>query len=136
MNDQLPTRLERASARFAVVVGIVHGLGETVCEWFYDQSLAMLLVDYIAVALLLYTGLSFLLRASTAAAGLLAGAWGFTACLLYRVFFERFDEFLAKGSTSLAEPDWFLALLGLEFTVIALSFAGSMYLVFQRGKAA
>jgi hypothetical protein len=136
MNNAPYTKLELALARLAILVGIVHGLGETVWEWFYDQSLPMLLVDYIAVALLLFAGRLFLRHANTAAAGLLAGAWGFTACLLYRVFFGRLDEVLAEGGTSLGEPDWFLVLLGAEFAVVAASFAAAMYLVHQRGKTA
>jgi hypothetical protein len=136
MGREAPNSLEVFLARLAIVVGTLHGLGETIWEWFYDQSLPMLLVDYIAVALLLYTGLTFLRRPGTAAAGLLAGAWGFTACLLYRVLFSRVDELLAKGGTRIGEPDWFLVLLGVEFLLVGGAFAGSMYSVHQRRDAA
>ena len=127
--------LEVFLARLAIVVGVLHGLGEAIWEWFYDQSVPMLLVDYIAVALLLYAGLTFLRRPRTAAAGLLAGAWGFTACLVYRVLFSRLDDLRARGGRT-GEPDWFLVLLGVELLVVGGAFAASMYGLHRRRDAA
>jgi hypothetical protein len=132
LSTEAPSSLEVLLARLAIVVGALHGLGETIWEWFYDQSLPMLVVDYIAVALLLYTGLTFLRRPGTAAAGLLAGAWGFTACLLYRVLFSRLENLPVGGGSRIGEPDWFLVLLGVEFLVVSGAFAGSMYSVHRR----
>lgn len=135
MQSETAPKMERFLARFALLVGTLHGIGEGIWEWFFAQSLAMLLVDYIAVGLLYFGAICYLRRPGTASLGLLAGAWGFTCCLLYRVFFARFDDFMAKGALRDGEPDWFLILLCLEFSAIAVAFAATLYCVHRRRSA-
>lgn len=121
-----PTATERFLARLAIVLGVLHGLGEGIWEIYFDQFFPMLLVDVIAVALLLWAGFAGL---RGPAAGLLAGAWGFTACLAWRVFFWRLEDLLTDAGRRGEEPDWFLCLVGCELLVALAAFAASLWLV-------
>ena len=64
----------------------VHFVMETLYHFKFGQFLPLLIVDYIAVALLVYAAV-LSLRVQSSAVGMLAGAWGFAACLAAFVAF-------------------------------------------------
>ena len=86
----------RTFAIISIGFALVHFTGETVWHLQYGQFLPMLIVDYIAVALLLVSG-TVLLRTG-GSPGLLCGAWGFEFCLNYRTFFSRMEVLMSGGN--------------------------------------
>jgi hypothetical protein len=77
-------------------------------------------VDLIAMALLLLGSIASLRNRSRSAAGWLAAAWGFTACLNYRAFAWRYEANAAEETV--AEPSSVLTILAvtLAFSFVAL----------------
>ena len=59
--------------------------------------------DLITIALMLMGSIASLKNKNGSAAGWLAGAWGFAACLGYRAFMWRYEAFKAGQPTDL-EP--------------------------------
>lgn len=82
-------------------------------------------VDLIAMALMLLGGVTSLrLRSQNrSAAGWLAVAWGFAACLNYRAFAWRYEAYQDTGAVT-GEPATFLYILG---AVLFLSFGALGY---------
>ena len=119
-----------ASRTFAIVsiaAGGLHFIGETWWHVLFDQFLPMLIVDYIAVALLIVSGIIFL--RSGRSFGLLCGAWGFSFCLGYRAFFWRLEVILAGGHGE-GMLLWTMV-LGATLGFAALMFLLSLYLTYE-----
>jgi hypothetical protein len=93
--------VERRLAKFSIAAALLHFAGETWVHFRFGQFLPMLIVDYIAIALLLFGGLRSL--QTGAGAGLLCGAWGFTFCLNYRALFWRVEVLLRGDGTPVLE---------------------------------
>jgi hypothetical protein len=91
----------RRFAAFSIAMGCVHFVLETLFTVQYGQSLTGLLPDYIAVALLLWAGVS--VRKHVHYVGLLWGAWGFALCLHYRAWAWRFEAVLAGEASAVVE---------------------------------
>lgn len=116
--------LERRLAWFSVVAAVLHFIGETWFHLAFGQFLPMLLVDYIAIALLLFGAVRSLQTGH--ASGLLCGAWGFTFCLNYRSLFWRVEVLLqGGGDAALGTMTWVLA--GL-LVVSMVAFILTLYL--------
>lgn len=85
-------------------------------------------VDLIAMALMLLGGVTSwrLRKRGGSAAGWLAAAWGFTACLNYRAFAWRYETYQETGAVT-GEPATFLYILG---AVLCLSFGALIYALY------
>jgi len=79
--------IDRRFAWFSIGFAVFHFIEETATYAMYGAYFPMLVVDYIAIALLLLGAFLHLRR--DWGMGALCGAWGFEACLLYRAFFSR-----------------------------------------------
>ncbi len=88
----------------------------------------MLIVDYIAVALLLVSG-TVLLRTG-GSPGLLCGAWGFEFCLNYRTFFSRMEVLMSGGNDPVMQVE--AIVLGSLLGVTAIMFFISMYYCYEQ----
>ena len=73
----------------AISFGVIYFFYETCYHISYDQSNLALTADYISVFLLLIAGIVNL--RSTKGIGLLCGAWGYTSCIIFRVFIWRME---------------------------------------------
>ncbi|MDA8655896.1 hypothetical protein N9334_04150 [Luminiphilus sp.] len=113
----------RRFASFSIAMGCVHFVLETLFTVQYGQSLTGLLPDYIAVALLLWGGVS--VRGQVHTVGLLCGAWGFTLCLHYRAWAWRFEEVLAGEATAVVETT--MHVLSYTAPISILSFGLTLY---------
>ena len=113
----------RRFAAFSIAMGCVHFVLETLFTVQYGQSLTGLLPDYIAVALLLWAGVS--VRKHVHSVGLLCGAWGFALCLHYRAWALRFDEVVAGQATAVVETT--MHVLFYTAPISILSFGMTLY---------
>ena len=113
----------RRFAAFSIAMGCVHFVLETLFTVQYGQSLTGLLPDYIAVALLLWAGVS--VREQVHTVGLLCGAWGFTLCLHYRAWAWRFEEVLAGEATAMVETT--MHVFSYTAPISILSFGSTLY---------
>ena len=113
----------RRFAAFSIAMGGVHFVLETLFTVQYGQSLTGLLPDYIAVALLLWAGVS--VRKHVHSVGLLCGAWGFALCLHYRAWAWRFDEVVAGQATAVVETT--MHVLFYTAPISILSFGMTLY---------
>ena len=113
----------RRFATFSIAMGCVHFVLETLFTVQYGQSLTGLLPDYIAVALLLWAGVS--VRKHVHSVGLLCGAWGFALCLHYRAWAWRFDEVVAGQATAVVETT--MHVLSYTVPISILSFGMTLY---------
>ena len=85
------------SARIAIGFGVFLAIAEVVRNWGDWQPWPWWVVDYIAVALLLFGGRAALPgRARRSAAPLCAG-WGFTCAMFYMSFFGHLETLERKG---------------------------------------
>jgi len=117
-------KLETVLAWFSLVGAFVHFFTETLYHFKYGQFLPLLIVDYIAVALLVYAaGLSIRVQPSSAA-GMLAGAWGFAACLAYIAFFVFYQRYLQGQG-----PLFMVVVLGAALLAAFVAFLVSLKLV-------
>jgi hypothetical protein len=128
--------LETRLAYFSLVAATVHLVFETAYHLRFGQFLPMLLVDYIAIALLVGGSWTSLRARPAPAPGLLCGAWGFTFCLAYRTFFWRVEDVLYAGGRRGSEPDALLWVLGFFLFVSALAFLLTVALVLPRPRRA
>lgn len=87
-------KLETGLAWFSLIGAFAHFVLETLYHVKFGQFLPLLIVDYIAVALLVYAGAQSLRVRSSSASGMLAGAWGFAACLAYIACFVFMQRYL------------------------------------------
>lgn len=122
--DQRLSRLGRLLAWFSLAVAALHFVWETYFHLKWGQFLPMLIVDYIAIALLVFGALGLLrLRWGP---GLLCGAWGFEFCLNYRTFFIRVSRII-DGTADAAMTNIAYA-LGALLSISAVVFLLSAYL--------
>ena len=113
----------RCFAAFSIAMGCVHFVLETLFTVQYGQSLTGLLPDYIAVALLLWAGVS--VRKHVHSVGLLCGAWGFALCLHYRAWAWRFEAVLAGEASAVVETT--MHVLFYTAPISILSFGMTLY---------
>lgn len=115
----------KTSARIAIGFGIFLAIAEVVRNWGDWQWWPWWVVDYIAVALLLYGG-RVALR-SRSAAPLCAG-WGFTCAMFWMSFFSHLESLHEKG-TGPIESHTLTAVIGVLFAItiigLALALVGS-----------
>ena len=118
--------------RFAILtiaLSLPYFIGETYHYAAYvgfGQHFLGYFVDLIAIALMLLGGIASLRYKEKSAAGWLAAAWGFLACLNLRSFGWRYYEMQENGTTG-NEPSYVITLLA--FTLF-LTFGGLIYALF------
>ncbi|MEL1265325.1 hypothetical protein [Pseudoxanthomonas putridarboris] len=117
-------RLETALAWFSLVGAGVHFLLETLYHIQFGQFLPLLLVDYVTVGLLVYSGTVSLRVRPSSASGLLCGAWGFAACLAYVAFFAHLQVYL-QGEA----PLFVIVIIGVALAAASMAFLLSLRLV-------
>ena len=117
-------KVETALAWFSLAGAFVHFVLETLYHVTYGQFLPFLLVDYIAVGLLVYAGVLSLRTRPASAAGLLAGAWGFAACLAYIACFVFVERYLQGEG-----PLFLVVILGAALAAAFVAFATALRLV-------
>jgi hypothetical protein len=110
------------SARIAIGFGVFLAIAEVVRNWGDWQPWPWWVVDYIAVALLLYGGHAALPgRVQRSAAPLCAG-WGFTCAMFYGSFFSHLETLGEKG-TGPIESHTLTATIGVLFAITILGLA-------------
>ena len=117
-------KLETGLAWFSLAGAFVHFVLETLYHVAFGQFLPMLIVDYIAVALLVYAAVLSLRVKPSSASGILAGAWGFAACLAYIACFVFLQRYLEGQG-----PLFMVVVLGVALTAAFVAFALSLRLV-------
>ena len=120
---------ETRFAIFTLCLTVPYFLGETYFTYVFigfDKYILGYLVDLIAIALMLLASLASLKNKQSSAAGWLAAAWGFVACLNFRSFSWRYYEIQENGALE-TEPTAILYVLG---ALLALSFAALIYSLF------
>ncbi len=117
-------KLETGLAWFSLAGAFVHFVLETLYHVAFGQFLPLLIVDYIAVGLLVYAGVLSLSVRPSSASGLLAGAWGFAACLAYVAGFVFLQRYLQGQG-----PLFMVVVLGVALTAAFVAFALSLLLV-------
>lgn len=117
---------ETTFALFTLGLTVPYFLGETYSYFTYvgfGNYFLGYFVDLIAMALMLLASVASLRNKQSSAAGWLAAAWGFTACLNFRSFAWRYYEVKDSGSLG-EEPTAVLYLLG---GLLLLSFGALIY---------
>ncbi len=84
----------KLSAYLALAFGLVLGVGELMRNWYYWPWWPFWVVDYIAVALLIFGGQRTL---NTGTMRWLTAGWGFTAAMFWMSFFSHVDQ-LRRGA--------------------------------------
>ena len=105
-------------------------LGETYYTYAFigfDTYILDYIVDLIVMALLLLASVASLKHKQSSAAGWLAAAWGFAACLNYRAFTWRYYEFQDSGTIG-REPSAILYLIGGAMILTFGALIYSLYL--------
>jgi hypothetical protein len=117
-------KLETGLAWFSLVGAFVHFVLETLYHVAFGQFLPLLIVDYIAVGLLVHAGVLSLRVKPASASGMLAGAWGFAACLAYIACFVFLQQYLQGQG-----PLFMVVVLGVALAAAFVAFALSLRLV-------
>ena len=117
-------KFETGLAWFSLVGAFVHFVLETLYHVTFGQFLPLLIVDYIAVGLLVYAGVLSLRVRPSSASGLLAGAWGFAACLAYIACFVFLERYLQGQG-----PLFMVVVLEVAVVAVFVAFALSLLLV-------
>ena len=117
-------KFETGLAWFSLAGAFVHFVLETLYHVTFGQFLPLLIVDYIAVGLLVYAGVLSLRVRPSSASGLLAGAWGFAACLAYVACFVFLERYLQGQG-----PLFMVVVLGVAVVAAFVAFALSLLLV-------
>jgi len=117
-------KLETGLAWFSLVGAFIHFALETLYHFEFGQFLPLLIVDYIAVALLVYAAVLSLRVKPSSASGMLAGAWGFAACLAYIAFFVFLQQYLQGQG-----PLFMVVVLGAALFAAFVAFLISLRLV-------
>lgn len=120
--------IETGLAWFSVAAELIHFTGETAYQIRYGQYLPMLIVDYIAVAVLWFAAWRSLRCRPFSAAGLLCGGWGFTFCLNYITYFGRLQRQQAAAATINGEPASVVNVLGVLLLISGTAFLLSLWL--------
>jgi len=116
------------SARLAIGFGCFLAIAEVVRNWGDWQPWPWWVVDYIAVALLLYGGRVASPGRARRSAAPLCGGWGFACAMFYMSFFSHLESLGEKG-TGPIESHTLTAVIGALFAItilgLALAIAGS-----------
>jgi hypothetical protein len=124
----------KTSARLAIAFGAFLAVAEVVRNWGDWQPWPWWVVDYIAVALLLFGGRAALPSRPHPTPAPLCGAWGFTCAMFYMSFFSHLETLDQKG-TGPIDAGPLTATIGVLFAItilgLGLSIVGSL-----RGKGA
>lgn len=116
------------SARIAIAFGGFLAIAEVVRNWGDWQPWPWWVVDYIAVALLLYGGRAALPGRPQRNATPLCGAWGFACAMFYGSFFSHLESLDEKG-TGPIDSFPLTVTIGVLFAItilgLALAIAGS-----------
>lgn len=117
---------ETPFALFTLCLTVPYFLGETYTYLAYvgfSNYFLGYFVDLIAMTLMLLASVASLRNKDSSAAGWLAAAWGFTACLNFRAFSWRYYEIKDSGTLG-QEPTAILYILG---GLLLLSFGALIY---------
>ena len=123
------SRFETPLAIFTLVVLVPYAIGETYHYVVYVglwNSFLGYLVDLIAMTLMLLGGVASLRVRPNSAAGWLAAAWAFSACLNMRAFSWRHYERIAEGQVG-GEPDTVYTILLYSFISTFGALAVALY---------
>lgn len=129
--------LETPLAIFTLVLLAPYAIGETYHYVAYvgvGNYFLGYFVDLIAMVLMLMGGVASLRVRPNSAAGWLAAAWAFTACLNLRAFSWRHYERIAEGQVS-GEPDMVYTILLYSFVTTFGALAVSLYCARPRRSA-
>ena len=107
------------SARLAIAFGVFLAIAEVGRNWGDWQPWPWWVVDYIAVALLLYGGRAALPGRPQRNVTPLGGGWGFTCAMFYMSFFSHLETLHEKG-TGPIEAGPLTATIGALFAVTIL----------------
>jgi hypothetical protein len=113
------------SARLAIGFAVFLALAEIRRNWGDWGYAPFWIVDYIAVALLLYGGLRTLRRGAGAGLPALAGGWGFACAMFYASFFAHLEHF-GEPERGPVEPVALTLTIGALFVLTILGFALAM----------
>ena len=118
----MPTTSIRVTAWLAIGFGIFLAIAEVRRNWGDWGYWPFWVVDYIAVALLLYGGRAALRRGNATP---LCGAWGFTCAMFYASFFSHLSS-LDKPDHGPVEPLTLTITIGVLFAITIVGFALSL----------
>jgi hypothetical protein len=107
------------SARIAIGFGAFLAVAEIVRNWGDWEWWPWWVVDYIAVALLLYGGRLALPGRARRVTAPLGAAWGFTCAMFYGSFFGHLETLNEKGSGPI-ESHTLTAVIGVLFAITIL----------------
>ena len=107
------------SARTAIGFGCFLAIAEIVRNWGDWEWWPWWVVDYIAVALLLYGGRLALPGRARRSAAALCGGWGFACAMFYGSFFGHLETLNEKG-TGPIESHTLTAVIGVLFAITIL----------------
>jgi hypothetical protein len=110
------------SARLAIGFAIFLALAEIRRNWGDWGYAPFWIVDYIAVALLLYGGVRTLRSGARAGLPALAGGWGFACAMFYASFFSHLQRF-GEPDRGPDDPTVLTAVIGVLFAVTIAGFA-------------
>ena len=110
--------------RMALPFALFLGVAEVVRNWGDWGFWPFWVVDYIAVALLIWAWRAGRSR-HVSGVSLLAGAWGFTCAMFYMAFFEHLES-LERPDHGPIEQRPLTFIIGILFGVTVLGFASSL----------
>ena len=122
-----PRSLETVLARATLVMLAVYIPAETWVSWSDGLLNAYYIIDAIAMALLLYGALHSLRTRPRRAAGIMCGAYGWTAANGWRATFDRWTHLVDGGQLDYGRPE--LLVVGCATALAIGCFALSIYLV-------
>ena len=120
----MPAMSRNLGLRMALPFALFLGVAEVVRNWGDWGFWPFWVVDYIAVALLIWAWRAGRSR-HVSAASLLAGAWGFTCAMFYMAFFEHLES-LERPDHGPIEQRPLTFIIGILFGVTVLGFASSL----------
>ena len=121
---------ETAFALITLVLTLPYFIGETyhyVAYVGFGNHFLGYLCDLITIALMWLGSIASLKNRDRSAAGWLAGAWGFAACLAYRSFMWRYEA-LQDGQSTDFEPTSVIWIVGGLVVISFIAFAYALYL--------
>lgn len=121
-------RSESVLALLTMISAIVHFSLETWYHAVWGQPILMLLVDYIANALMLLGSSLSLRNRNASAAGVLAAAWGFTFCLAWIAGFGRLDLAMAGETAVNGEAQFVMPILVGSVALVLAIFLWALWL--------
>ena len=122
----------KSNAYLAVALGLVLAVAETALNWGHWQWWPYFVVDYVASALLIWGGLSYLrIEGNARAVVILTSGWAFTSGMAWMAFAMVTEAPLAgnetAGPVATAGPDIFVFLVVL---LLAVSIGGFLSALF------